>query len=410
MIRRRMFDPQQRIDEISSRPFSPLMIPQISFPLSLWTMDFQIRSVLHLLIISSLLFSLAKAESGGSVYFIDSQTRQYLRTPSPNDVVQSNSMSIREVGAAVSVLLGFAPFDALSAASSSKLNEVLLPNPFNRPRAVLLLEVTGGKFLFLVLNSNAMLNSAFKSKIVPGSDKAGIRLPGEEVSVVYLDEELVDFTDKGISDFASWLGGSYVVDPLKALNGELVIPLASGATTSLHMSEKANGEFIASLLALFRNSRKAIEMHEDLSQSTQPPAELLKGCFDGLKALEEQYGPEGAVHKGLELLLTTLSKIFDSLQAAYKGQIVGVIFFDTAPAPESETKLNVMLSSRPYARWLEETKAPTNGTIAEVVLVRMTLAWITGIVLIIATILGIYFLLNMPLTKDTLLYSNVKLD
>lgn len=47
--------------------------------------------------------------------------------------------------------------------------------------------------------------------------------------------------------------------------------------------QKANREFIASLLALFRNSRRAVEMHEDLSQSTQPPAELLKGCFDGLK-------------------------------------------------------------------------------------------------------------------------------
>jgi hypothetical protein len=38
---------------------------------------------------------------------------------------------------------------------------------------------------------------------------------------------------------------------------------------------------------------------------------------------------------------------------------------------------------------LEETKTPSNGTIAEVALVRMTLAWITGIVLIIATLLGV---------------------
>ena len=36
---------------------------------------------------------------------------------------------------------------------------------------------------------------------------------------------------------ASWLGGSYAVDPLEALNGDLAIPLASGATISLHMSK-----------------------------------------------------------------------------------------------------------------------------------------------------------------------------
>ncbi|KAF9688916.1 hypothetical protein SADUNF_Sadunf01G0037600 [Salix dunnii] len=372
-------------------------------------MDFQMRSVLRLIVIFSLLFSLAKAETAGSVFFIDSQTRQYLRTPSPNDAVQS--MSLREVGAAVSVLLGFAPSDALSAASSSKLNEVLMPNPFNRPRAVFMLEVTGGEEIpFMAEQANAIFNGAFKTKIVLGSDKAGIQLPGEEVSVISLDEQLADFTDREISDFASWLGGSYVVDPLEALNGELAIPLASGATMSLHMSKKAYREFIASLLALFRNSRRAVEMHEDLSQSTQPPAELVKGCFDGLKALGEQYGPEGAAQKGLELLIITLSKMFDSLQVAFKGQIAGVIFLNTAPAPESETMLNVILTSPASARWLEETKTPSTGTIVEVALVRMTLAWITGIVLIIATLLGIYYLLNMPITKDTLLYSNVKLD
>jgi hypothetical protein len=38
---------------------------------------------------------------------------------------------------------------------------------------------------------------------------------------------------------------------------------------------------------------------------------------------------------------------------------------------------------------LEETKEPTIEAIAVVALVRITLAWITGIVLIIATLLGV---------------------
>jgi len=36
-------------------------------------------------------------------------------------ILQSNSMSLQEVGAAVSVLLGFVPSDALSATSSLKV-------------------------------------------------------------------------------------------------------------------------------------------------------------------------------------------------------------------------------------------------------------------------------------------------
>ncbi|MBA0555447.1 hypothetical protein Golob_025625 [Gossypium lobatum] len=97
--------------------------------------------------------------------------------------------------------------------------------------------------------------------------------------------------------------------------------------------------------------------------------------------------------------------------------------------------MNMMYTSRPSLRWLEETKSSLNTTLAAQMLVRRTLAWITGVVLLIATLLGkftlsilltdlgvlmklfftllsvaVYFLLNMPLTRDTLLYSNVKLD
>ncbi|KAJ9182416.1 hypothetical protein P3X46_006413 [Hevea brasiliensis] len=373
-------------------------------------MDFHIRSVFLLLIVSSLLCSIAKAETSGSVFFIDGQNRQYLRTPSTNDVVQSHSMSPLELGAAVSVLLGFAPPATLSAAGSSKLNEVLLPNPFDRPRTVFMLEVTGVNDLDAP--QIGMFSNAFRSKVILDSDKAQIELPDEEVSVVSLDETSADCNDEELSGLAFWLGGSYAIDALEPQNGKLIIPLASGVNMNLHVSKKADQEFMASLLALFRNSRRAVEMHEDLSQATQGPAELIMGRFDGVKALQEQYGPE-VVEQGLELLLATLSKMLDSFQAAYKGQFVGVIICNEIPSSESGTMLNLMLTSRPSARWLAEKEGSntTNATtIAEIALVRKTLAWVTGIILLISTLLGIYLLLNMPLTRDTLLYSNVKLD
>lgn len=53
--------------------------------------------------------------------------------------------------------------------------------------------------------------------------------------------------------------------------------------------------------------------------------------------------------------------------------------------------LNVMYTSRPSARWLAETKTSLNTTIVEVLLVRRTLAWITGIILLISTLLGVSF-------------------
>lgn len=129
-----------------------------------------------------------------------------------------------------------------------------------------------------------------------------------------------------------------------------------------------------------------------------------------IEGLQKQYGPEGVAEQGLELFLTVISKMFDLFQTAYEGQVVGVIYFNESPS-ETETMLNLLYTSRPPSRWLEETEGQSNSTAyAEVLLVRRTLAWITGIILLIGTLLGVYFLLNMPLTKDTLLYSNVKLD
>lgn len=51
----------------------------------------------------------------------------------------------------------------------------------------------------------------------------------------------------------------------------------------LHLFQKADREFTASLLSLICNFRRAVELHEDLVQSTQSPAELITGCFDGIK-------------------------------------------------------------------------------------------------------------------------------
>ncbi|KAK8577749.1 hypothetical protein V6N13_028014 [Hibiscus sabdariffa] len=367
--------------------------------------------IIHFLLISSFLFSISRAESAGSVFFIDSSTHQFLRTRSSDDVAQSESMLLPEVGATVSILLGFPPTAMLSAAGSSKLNEVLIPNPFDRPRAVFVLEVIGVDDPLVVDPNNGLFHKALKNSVSLGSHKVDIELPDEEeVSVISLDEPLRYKSDEEINELASWLGGSYVPDATESLHGVLTIPLENGDNVNLHLSKKVHREFASKLFALSQNIMKAIERHGDFSETLHRPAELLMGSFDGFKALQEQLEADGFDKQGRRLLLVTLSKIFDSLQTAYKGQIVGVIVFNEASQPESKPLMNVITTSRPSSRWLGETKSPTNTTLAAQVLVRRTLAWITGIVLLIATLLGVYFLLNMPLTRDTLLYSNVKLD
>ncbi|XP_059632185.1 uncharacterized protein LOC132274859 [Cornus florida] len=381
-------------------------------------MDSHIYGSFRLLFILALLCLQSRADDSGSVFFLDSSIHQYLRPHSSDSIANRDSMLLPEVGAAVSVLLGFAPPATLSAASSLKLNEVLMPNPFDRPRSVLMLEVKGIEDSQHMIDSvSDLFGSSLKREVIFGSNKADIQLPDEgEVSVVSLNRPLsfdsdVECTDKELKDFASWLDGSYVTNTLESLNGELTIPLSNGAHLKLHMSKKADREFTVSLVSLIRNIIRAMEMHQDLSGSMRSPAELVTGSFDGIEALQNEYGSERVTQQGLELFLASLTKIHNSLQTAYKGQIVGVILFNGTPPSKSEMMLNTVVTSRPSPRWLEEIKGSTNSTaVAEVMLVRRILAWITGIILIIATLLGIYFLTYMPLTRDTLLYSNVKLD
>ncbi|XP_043720890.1 uncharacterized protein LOC122668377 [Telopea speciosissima] len=374
---------------------------------------------IRVLILLCLLCVKIRAESSsGSIIFLDSPGHRFLRTRSSYVFDEKDPILLSDVAAAVSILLGFAPPASLSAESSDKLNEILLPNPFDRPHAALVLEVQGAEDQQLIdCLSGAQRGSGFRSSVL-GSCKADIQLPGiyaDDMSVVSLNEPVgfdcdMVCLDKEIYELASMLGGSYITSKLGPLNGELTVPLTSGSLT-LDMSKNADKEFAISLVSLIYNIRRAIETHKDFSWSMQNTAELMTGHFTGIKALQEHYGSDGITQQGMELIVTTLAKLFDSLQAAYKGQIVGVFFFRGKSCPKSGSLLDVKFSSRSSSRLLEELAGSSNSTTtAEVQLVRRTLAWITGIILLISTLLGIYFLLNMPITRDTLLYSNVKFD
>jgi len=374
-------------------------------------MDSHLYSKFYLLMFVSAICFQIKAEGRDSVVFLDSPSHPYLRTASASSSFQ-NSISLSEVGAAVSVLLGLAPPASLPPDSSSKLDEVLLPNPFDRPRAVFMLEVRGVEDPSLFIeHPNFQVGGASSSKVLVESNKVDIELAAEDDVYLALldkpDEIESDLNDKELHDFANWLGGSYV-GTLNDLDGELTLPLASGAPLRLYMSKKADREFAISLASLVHNIRVAGEMHADFVGGMRNPAEILTGCFTGIQALRGHYGPGGAVEQGMDLFLTTLTKLFDSLQLAYRGQIVGVVLLNEKSSQNSGRMLDVKFSTQ-APRWLEEV-GPLAPTLKAVLLVRRTLAWITGLILLISTLIGIYLLFNMPLTRDTLLYSNVKLD
>lgn len=77
----------------------------------------------------------------------------------------------------------------------------------------------------------------------------------------------------------------------------------------------------------------------------------------------------------------------------WTGQIVGVILLGNAASSQSDSLVDVTFTSRSSVRWLAETEASANATEDGVVLVRLTLAWVTGLILLISTLLGVRFII-----------------
>jgi len=324
-------------------------------------------------------------------------------------------MTQSDVASTVSVLLGFAPSSTNPSVSSSKLDGLLLPNPFDRPRGVFMLDARGiDQELLSELDLPKLGLGAYSYRqLVAESSHTAVELPEDEVILESLNEASGDECDahcieQELVDLASWLGGSYtVVEQL--LQGKFSIPLSKGSFLNLDLLKRADQIFAKELVSLRRNIRWVVSMH-DLAEGSPDPALLLMGSFVGVQALREHYGQDDISREGLELFLNVAAKLLDSLQLSYGGQFVGVVVMNGNAVPATEGMFDVKLSSR-TSRWLtEKFLAESNSTTAEVKLARRALAWSTAIILLIATLMGVYYLFNMPLTRDTLLYSNVKLD
>lgn len=86
--------------------------------------------------------------------------------------------------------------------------------------------------------------------------------------------------------------------------------------------------------------------------------------------------------------------VLKSIVNGFAGQIVGVIVCHGESSLESGKLLDVVFAPQRTSRWLEETEAATVDEAKRVLLVRRTLAWITGIILLISTLLGVRFHMN----------------
>lgn len=218
--------------------------------------------------------------------------------------------------------------------------------------------------------------------------------------------------EKELSDLALWLGGFYSGGQ-KPLQGNLSIPLSKESILTFNLLKGADQIFAKELVSLYQNIRRIAAMHENIVESSPDTAELLLGSFAGVEALQEHYGHNNIPCEGLELFLNVAVKLFNSLQLSYGGQIVGIVAINNNVVPSFQEMLDIKLTSR-NSRLLSELDSSKSGApnfaIIQALLIRRAVAWSMAFILLVATLVGVYYLFSMPLTRDTLLYSSVKLD
>jgi len=317
------------------------------------------------------------------------------------------------------VLLGVFPPVDVSQSSALKLDSVLVPDPFCRPRAVLLLNIMGvdSELLSEWTAQEILGKSLFQQRPLSTVDSQLFELSGKDVR---LDDLLgsfdLDMTDASlqhaIKDLTLLLGALYVPEGASAA-GTLSMPLTSDNSIALDLSKDADRTFAMELVALVRGMQHAVAERKELGHVSDRPAQLFTGMITGIEALHKQYGSGAHTQQACKLVLLAANKVLESLQTAYGGEIVGVFTF-VKETTDHGSPFQIAVSSR-SARILQAA-APTadNSTLTPEdeanQLAGRAIVFFTVVILIISVILASFCLFSMPITRDTLLYSGVKLD
>ncbi|KAL2642575.1 hypothetical protein R1flu_010162 [Riccia fluitans] len=344
-------------------------------------------------------FAAFKEENAGQVLFVENAQQEFLRESLFTNAIEE-SFSPEDIAASVSVLLGVPPPLTLSSVSSEKLDTVLSPNPFRRPRSVLALTIRGiDQGLLSTAEREAIFGaSTVQQRLAVGNSRQFV-LPGYGVQVVQLDKHQKGLK-QGLKDLSVFLGGVLVDDDSDVV--VLTVPLVESVSISIDLSKEADLKFVNDLLSLY-----GIVRSTGASQGSKSVAKLYTDSLSSVEAMDNNLD-------AAKILLLTAVKV------ANERQIVGVFMFRPSSS-ESGQDMMFFISSPVRSRSLDElNQEPGDADLTKmdsilieletIALVRTSLVVATSLILLVAILLGTCYLVGMPFTRDTLLYSGAKLD
>ncbi|KAG6550917.1 hypothetical protein Mapa_007532 [Marchantia paleacea] len=369
--------------------------------------SFVVMALAMIIFSASSSFGASKEVDLGKVLFLEGGQHGNLRDSKADH--QKVIFSEEDVAASVSVLLGVPPPVMISSDSSAKLDSVLSPSPFQRPGSVLALTIRGINLELLSAGEKKAIfgQSTTQQRLLSGSTRQEpFVLSGQEVNIESLNKNWVDQeeVEQGLEAMMTFLGGVF------KKNGdvvELTVTLEESVSISLDLSKRAHREFAVELMSLSHFTKRAAT-----SQDSRGTAQLFMDTFSGVEAMDNNL-------EASKIFLFAVAQVLD------RGQFVGVFVFPPSTSVNESEQEIFQVKFPIRSRSLDESSpslgaSSSNGDLSKVdntlieleilYLVRSSLVVATTIILLIATLLGTCYLVGMPLTRDTLLYSGVKLD
>ncbi|CAI7761155.1 unnamed protein product [Closterium sp. NIES-53] len=370
--------------------------------------------------------AVAQVAASPAVLFLDQTKGSYFNRASGS--AELAALSTTATVAATAALLGVSVPPNSDADISAQLNSLLIPDPFNRPRSVFLLNLPG-------------VDSSVYSNVTTGSVQvvqSRMLAPTSGVTAEYVADELeaemialyrsarleglkVDVATCGWKnadlDFA--VESAVAASPCDNVCLELLMSPASVGdeasqqlrrvlNTALDANKDGDSNFLANLACVVRAMRSA--SYDSAEMAAHP--HLLVASLAGF---QEKQDPQVASAR-LAFVLATISAHMYSLRLSNKGSVVAEVVLAGASSVQAAPHLllqQIVLSGdqRPGARQLRGVVAASQvaqaqglETPAEVQSTSILVA--TVILLISSLVLATGYLFNMPLTRAHLPHSS----
>lgn len=366
-----------------------------------------------------------------SVVFIDSPKGPYLqnvRSPGADAGFVLNAKDLVVVGTS---LLGLTPPLAVDASQSDMIGSLISPDVFNRPRAVLALNIAGIDSLdpqaanvtssFTEDGRGALGRSVGLVDGDPGAVFAAVQLianvargRGGSVRVLgtIATPDCSDAClDLSLKDAVGEVGGRYEPGP-EPLTGTLVLGSASYSLSERHL--RVWGKEIAGLWRAVEDTLTASDGGEVCSKPS-----LLESTFMGLQLARVQQDAASDFSDLVTITSAVLQEVYAKLFDALEGRLVLQIgLLGDASTRSLEGGLSVdelaQVAASHHRQLLQASNPRMQDDAASALEVSKFSTKAAGysiFLLFLFAMLGtMYCMLHMPVQKDTLLYSRLKSD